>query len=70
MPVLQIRTTSLAHAVLAASCALCTSALGTTVLTYVQNFDGLPTSNTSITGTGAINTQAAISQLAATGATW
>ena len=64
------RTILRAPAALLAACALCPSALATTVLTYVQNFDGLPTSNTSITGTGAINTQAAISQLAGTGVAW
>jgi len=70
MRAFKIRTPSLVHSVLVASCALSSSALATTVLTYVQNFDGLPTSNTSITGTGTINLQAAVSQLAGTGVTW
>ena len=49
---------------------LCASAQATTVVTYVQNFDGLPSANTTVSGTGAVNVQGSISQLTATGASW
>lgn len=68
MPNFQIKNLHLRAAALTGL--LCATTHATTVLTYVQNFDGLPTSNTSITGTGTINLQAAISQLAGTGVTW
>jgi hypothetical protein len=71
MPNLQIQNLHVRTAVAAALTGLlCAATHATTVLTYVQNFDGLPTSSTSVTGTGTINLQAAISQLAGTGVTW
>ena len=64
-------TTSL-HRIAATLLAAAVSPLAAadTYLTYTQDFDALPTSSTSVTGTGTINLQAAITQISSTNATW
>ena len=56
--------------VAALAAALASLASADTYLTYTQDFDALPTSNTSVTGTGTINLQASITQLSSTNAIW
>ena len=56
--------------VAALAAALASLASADTYLTYSQDFDALPTSNTSVTGTGTINLQASITQLSSTNAIW